>query len=183
MKKVLNFLCNLDLIIACIAATILITITFVGVWFRYLLRNPIQFQEEVQVWCFLYVIFFGGSYVFRTSGHIGIDIIVDSFHGKLREVFEIFGTVVAVIVLVYAFTKGCSLVEQLFRTNRISNILRLPYGIFYICEPIGCILMIINAVAVCYRDHIMVLLGKKEQQQSIRDIAIANNEEGGVINE
>jgi len=169
-KKILKTLANLDVLIASAAIVALIIVTFTGVIARYVFKAPFGWQEEVQVLCFLYTIFFGASFAVRTSGHIGIDIIVDSLHGKIREIAEILITVIVTVVLIYCFTKGCALVEQLYNTNRMSNMLQLPYGLFYICEPIGCVLMILNMIAVTWNDHVLVLLGKKEAIKGVRDI-------------
>lgn len=169
-KKILKPFVNIDILIASIAMVALIFVTFIGVIARYVFKAPFGWQEEVQVLCFLYTIFFGASFAVRTTGHIGIDILVDSFHGKIREILEILITVIVTIVLIYCFSKGCALVEQLFNTNRVSNMLQVPYGLFYICEPIGCILMILNMFAVTWNDHILVLLGKKEAIKGVRDI-------------
>ena len=170
VKKILKSLANIDVIMASVSLTVLIIITFAGVIARYAFKSPFGWMEEMQVLCFLYTIFFGGSYAVRVSGHIGIDILVDSFHGKIREIFEIIITVIVTFTLVYCFVKGCNLVEQLFNTNRMSNMLQIPYALFYMCEPIWCILMILNMCAVTWNDHVLVLLGKKEAIKGVRDI-------------
>ena len=169
-KKILKSLANIDVIVSSLALTVLIIVTFTGVIARYVFKAPFGWQEEVQVLCFLYTVFFGGSYAVRVSGHIGIDIIVDSLHGKIREIAEILISVVVTVILLYAFAKGCALVEQLFNTNRMSNMLQIPYAYFYMCEPIGFVLFILNMFAVTWNDHVLVLLGKKEAIKGVRDI-------------
>lgn len=50
---------NLDVMIAGIALVILIICTFMGVVMRYFFNNPFVWLQEVQLWCFTWVVFFG----------------------------------------------------------------------------------------------------------------------------
>lgn len=143
-NKIANYLLNLDLVIACIALIILILVTFFGVFMRYFLNNPFIWQEEVQLWCFVWVIFFGASAAFRSGGHIAIDILVDTLPKGVQKGIEVFNYCVVMTILFYLFIQGSNLIEQMVTTSRVSNILRVPYSLIYSAFPIGCILMMIN---------------------------------------
>ena len=70
MKKnpLMKILCNLDLFIASIAMVVLTLVTAAGVVMRYIVKNPILWQEEVQAFCQVWMIFLGASVAFR-AGH------------------------------------------------------------------------------------------------------------------
>lgn len=56
-NKRLKSLLNLDLLVASISLITLIIITFFGVLMRYIFNNPFVWQQEVQLWCFVWVVF------------------------------------------------------------------------------------------------------------------------------
>jgi len=147
-NKVLNALLNLDLLIAGISLSVLIVITFLGVIMRYFVNNPFVWQEEVQLWCFVWVVFFGGSVAFRSGSHVAIDIVVDLLPDSLKKVVDILVYFVVMVVLLYLSIHGSNLVIQLASTGRLTNILQVPYSIIYSSLPIGCVLMMMNYTLV-----------------------------------
>ncbi|WP_291633177.1 TRAP transporter small permease [Clostridium sp.] len=147
-NKTLNALLNLDLIIAVISLIVLIIITFLGVIMRYFANNPFIWQQEVQLWCFVWIVFFGSSAAFRSGSHVAIDLVVDLLPDSLKKVVDILGYFVMMGVLIYLTIHGSNLVIQLASTNRLTNILRVPFSIIYSAFPIGCVLMMINYTLV-----------------------------------
>jgi len=146
-KKLLDLLLNLDYLVATIALLTLVAVTFMGVIMRYFANNPIIWQEEVQSWCMVWIVFIGSSAAVRSGSHIAIDVIVDLMPPKLKKIVEYFGYLVFIGVLIYLFIQGNALVGQLARTNRTTNILKVPYYLIYGVMPVGCVLMIINQIA------------------------------------
>ncbi|MDF2858022.1 MAG: hypothetical protein K0Q87_3873, partial [Neobacillus sp.] len=143
-NKALNYLLNLDLFITGITLVILIAVTFTGVITRYFFSSPIMWLEEVQLWCFVWIAFFGGGAAFRTHSHVAIDVLVDMFPVSLKRIIEVVIYVVVMGVLLYFMIHGGKLVGQLARTGRLTNILDIPYPVIYSAFPIGCGLMMIN---------------------------------------
>jgi TRAP-type C4-dicarboxylate transport system permease small subunit len=150
-KKVLNTILNLDLIIAGIALTALILFTFSGVIMRYLVNRPITWGEEFQLFCIVVIVFLGAGAGFKMGTHVAIDIIVERFPEKARKIVEIIICVFSIIVLIYFTVQSSSLAAQMFRTNRISNILHIPYFLIYGTFPAGCLLMIGSYILSVYR--------------------------------
>ncbi|MBB6218518.1 TRAP-type C4-dicarboxylate transport system permease small subunit [Anaerosolibacter carboniphilus] len=143
-NKALNYLLNLDLFVTGIALAFLIAVTFMGVITRYFFSSPFMWLEEVQLWCFVWITFFGGGAAFRTGSHVAIDVLVDMFPTNLKKIIEVFIYVVVLGVLIYFTIHGSNLVGQLLRTGRTTNILNIPYPVIYAAFPIGCVLMMIN---------------------------------------
>ncbi|MFZ5967433.1 MAG: TRAP transporter small permease [Bacillota bacterium] len=143
-KKTLNYLLNMDMFIAGASLIVLIVVTFFGVLMRYLFNSPFVWQEEVQLWCFVWVVFFGGSAAFRSGSHVAIEVLVERMPPMLKKMVEGLIYIVVMIVLSYFTVHGSRLVEQLSRTGRMTNILDIPYPVIYAAFPIGCILMMIN---------------------------------------
>jgi len=143
-NKLIHLLSNLDWAVTCIAMAVLIFVTFLGVIMRYFLNSPLVWTEEVQLWCFVWVAFIGGGATFRMGEHVAIDIFVDLLPKALRKVVRVFEYIVVVAVLLYYTKYSSVLVQQMIRTERVTNILGIPYGLIYAALPVGCILMIIS---------------------------------------
>lgn len=138
IKDLIHKILNIDIIISGIALIILVLITFCGALMRYLLNNPIIWQEEVQIGLAIWVIFFGASAAFRYSNHIAIDMIVDMFPKKIQKIIECFIAIVTILILFFILVNGKNLILQFIKTNRTTNILHIPSQYIYCAIPIGC---------------------------------------------
>ncbi len=159
-KKWVNAVLNVDVLLAGICLIILVAITFLGVIMRYFFNNPFVWQEEIQLWLFLWIAFFGGSAAFRTKNHVEIDMVVELLPSKVQKLVQILIYAVVVIVLGYLCGKGMKMVEQFIATNKSTFVLSVPSSLIYSVVPIGCILMIINYTMVVWQDYFAK--GKKE---------------------
>jgi TRAP-type C4-dicarboxylate transport system permease small subunit len=157
-KKLLNVLLNLDLAIACISMAALILFTFFAVIMRYIVTRPVSWGEEFQLACVVIAVFFGGSAGFRLGGHVAIDFLVDAMPKKIRSAFEKAVYVFSILILIYFMYNSAIYVRQMAATDRITNILHIPYAVIYAVFPIACVLMIINYTASVYRK----ITGKEE---------------------
>jgi len=150
-KKVFKYLLNLDYLIAGIALIVLVAITFTGVIMRYFVNDPFVWLEEVQLMCFVWIVFFGAGAAFRSGSHVSIEFIVEKLPNKLRKIAEVLIYIIAVAILSVYMMQGLKLIQQLISTQRATNIFKIPYPLIYSSFPIGCILMIINYTIVTYK--------------------------------
>lgn len=158
-NKAMKVLGNLDLGLGCVLAAFLILLTFAGVLMRYIMRSPITWQEEVQMLLFLWITFLGGSAAFRTGGHIAIEILVDSLPKKIGALVEKVGVLVQLTILGYLFMQELAYYNQLVSTNKVTNLLRIPFAYAYLVVPVGGALMIISMLFYAYK----VYFGKKNE--------------------
>ncbi|MDR1827055.1 MAG: TRAP transporter small permease [Methylobacteriaceae bacterium] len=139
-----------DIYIACVAFTVLVTVTFFGVIMRYFVNKPLIWQEEIQFLTIIWVIFLGAGAAFRTGNHVAIEIIVDALPKKLKRSIELIDYLIVVAALVYICYQSSILVKQMYVTERVTNILHVPYYIVWGAVPFGCILSIINCTLVTF---------------------------------
>lgn len=144
MKKKIVSILNMDYIISILSLIVLVGVTFLGVIMRYFFNNPILWQEEVQLLCFLWIIFFGAGAAFRTGSHVAIDILVELVPINIRMIIEIFNYILTISILIFFYSHSSSLIQQMVTSERITSILHIKYSIIYIAFPISCIIMIIN---------------------------------------
>ena len=160
-NKALKILGNLDLGLGCVLAAILIVLTFSGVLMRYILRSPITWQEEVQMLLFLWITFLGGSAAFRTGGHIAIEILVDTLPKKIGGAIEKVGVLIQLVILGYLFSQEWAYYMQMVSTNKVTNLLRIPFAYAYLVVPVGGALMILSMLFYTYK----VYFGKKDEKK------------------
>ena len=149
-NKTLKILGNLDVGVSCVMMVALVILTFVGVLMRYIMRSPITWQEEVQMLLFLWIVFLGGAGAFRAGSHIAIEILVDALPKKIGGVIERFDVLLQLLILVYLFWQEIQYYNQLIVAGRVTNLLRLPYGVAYAVVPIGGALMLISMLYAAY---------------------------------
>ena len=150
-----KFLRNFDFAIAGVALTVLILVTFFGVIMRRFFGSPFVWQEEVQLFCMVWIVYFGGSAAFRTESHVAIDVLVDRFPMKVQRVINILIYLVVVVILGYAISQFVVFLEQLVNTNRQTNLLHIPYVIIYSALPVGFVLMIINYTFMTFKHDLL----------------------------
>ena len=152
MKKLYKVISNIDLAITTISFTILIGLTFFGVIFRYFFSSPWMWLEEIQLWCFVWIVFFGASMAFRIGGHVSIEVIVDAFPKKVGRVIEKIDNLVVVAILITFFVLSIRYTTQMISIQRVTSILRIPYSVIYGAVPFSIALMIFNFVVSCFTE-------------------------------
>lgn len=150
-KTWLKVLTNIDVAGASLALVVLTILTFAGVFFRYVFRNPILWIEEIQAFCQVWVVFLGGSVAFRTGSHVAIEMVVDTLPEKSRKVMEYIIDFIVLCVLVYLCVQVQGYITQVFgKSGRPTPILRIPYALVYGIAPYGVAAMIISYFAGKY---------------------------------
>lgn len=150
-ERIKKILCNLDIGVAGAALVVLVTVTFANVVMRRAFNHPIQWTEEVQKACFLWITYIGAGAVFRNGGHVAIDIIVDLFPEKLQKIIELIGLVITVYVIGNFFVQSLTLVQQFAAMGRETNLLKIPYVYIYSAIPAGCVTMLLSVAAVEFK--------------------------------
>ena len=141
-KTWLKILCNLDLFIASVAMIVLTLVTAAGVFMRYIVKNPILWQEEVQAFCQVWMIFLGASVAFRGGSIVAIEMLVEALPEKAQRIVGYVVDLIVLFVLAFLMVKSQAYITQVFgRSGRPTPILRIPYTLIYGIAPYGCGLM------------------------------------------
>ena len=147
----LKILCNLDLFIASIAMVVLTLVTAAGVVMRYVVKSPILWQEEVQAFCQVWMIFLGASVAFRAGSIVAIEMVVESLPEKAQRIVGYIVDMIVLFVLSFLMVKSHAYIQQVFgQSGRPTPILRIPYTLIYGVAPYGCALMMISYILSKY---------------------------------
>lgn len=144
MEKLKKIIGNIDTIIAGLSLCIIVVITIAGVIMRKVVNQPIAWLEEMQLFFFIYAIFFGGSVAFRYGNQVSIDLIANRLKGNARKALEIFDLIVTVIVLVYYSYGGYLLMRSV--TKKVTPYFKINYAFIDVAAPIGLLLMAIQYI-------------------------------------
>lgn len=152
----IKLICNLDLLLGSAILIGLVLVTSISVFMRYILRAPLLWQEEVQAFCQVWLVFLGGSVAFRTGGIVAIEMIVDAITPNYRRYFEYLIDFVVIFTLTYLAVQARAYLIQVFlRNGRATPILRIPYATLYGVAPYGCVLMLLSYLANRYIPHLV----------------------------
>jgi tripartite ATP-independent periplasmic transporter dctQ component len=132
---------NIDYFISGVSLLILVILTFIGVFRRYFFNAPIPYLQEMQLFCAVWMVFWGGSVAVRKSGIVSIDFIVSFFSKKTQFIWTIIVTLLCIAVLLFLAINGFKQLVFMAQTTRGTYVLGIPYSIIYSAFPAGCCLM------------------------------------------
>lgn len=142
MKKTLNALLNLDTLVAGVGLVLIVVMTVAGVFMRKVMGRPFAWMEEMQIFFFIWTIFFGGSVAFRTGSQVSIDLIAVRLSPRARCILDIVDYLITVLVLAYLTKGGYQLMMSV--TKKVTPYFKISYSLIDLAVPIGCVLMIIQ---------------------------------------
>ena len=147
MKKdnlFLKLLFNIDVAIGSLMLALLILVTVIGVFFRYVLNMPFTWLEEIQLACMVWITFSASGAAFRYGNHVAIEMLVDLFPEKVQKIFDVIISVIVTIVLLYFFWKSIGYINIFIKSGRATPMFKIPYALIYGIAPVMCIDMIIS---------------------------------------
>jgi TRAP-type transport system small permease protein len=108
---------------------------FLQLLFRYVLKNPLGFTEEVARYSYIWLTFIGVSLMIKKRGHIRIDYFVEKLPLKIKIVVRIMSEALVIIICLYLLKESIGYLEV---TSRIkSPALQIPRSFLNISMIIG----------------------------------------------
>lgn len=152
MNRILSIVDNvierIEIFISTICFTLMTIITLFGVFFRFVLNNPLIWAEESARYLMIWGIFIGISIATRKNSHLGIDIIAANSPPKVRKALTYGSSILLIITFIVMFVLSAMYVQTALRTGQTSPILNIPYWLIYLALPIGFGLSALRAVQV-----------------------------------
>jgi TRAP-type C4-dicarboxylate transport system permease small subunit len=122
------------------------TLGILSDWMGY----SIPWITEVSVILFSWVIFIGAGVITRTNSHISLDVLIERFPQKIRQILKIANVLLILIVafvMVYFGGKHALFVGKYQKTVY----LHISLFYLYISVPVGGVLLAINALGIIFR--------------------------------
>ncbi|XXM70718.1 TRAP transporter small permease [Lysinibacillus sphaericus] len=140
---ILKWIKSVDDIISTIALSLIILLTGINVFLRFVMDNPVAWVEEVTIGLFIWVVFIGISSAMRRESHIGVDYFIKKMPKPLRILCEAIRAAAIYYVLIYVFVfLGIGLAEQ--AVSKVTPILGVKYLYIDAAVPLGGILAAIH---------------------------------------
>lgn len=126
MKRLGGWISNVDNIFASISLILIISVTVVGVFMRFVMGEPLKSTEEVSLALFVWFTFLGASVVTKEDGHVGIDYFVAKLNSSLQKVAFLFREAILLILNIFVFIYlGAQLTTQ--AATKLTPVLRVSY--------------------------------------------------------
>jgi TRAP-type transport system small permease protein len=132
--------------VAALLAVLFVILVFLQVIFRYLLKSPIQWSEELIVLFFQWTIFLGAAVSVKHDMHFRLDFLTRNLTARTRFYTEILASLVMIAVAVTMVVKGVAMV-WLTRNATFATI-KMSRGVSYVTIPISGMLMIIYLIPI-----------------------------------
>ena len=72
-----------------ISAIAELVVTFAQVLFRYVLKSPLPWSQDVLRLAFTYLVFWGAAWCVREKGHLNVDVVLTAIPVRLRAAVEL----------------------------------------------------------------------------------------------
>jgi TRAP-type C4-dicarboxylate transport system permease small subunit len=129
----------------------MIIISFLQVFFRYVLNSPLFASEEIARLFAVWLTFLGSSVAIRYREHISVDIAYIRVSPKVQRIFDLLTDIFLFVFHVFLIVEGTKL-SYMFRKFE-SHALRFSMSFFFSALPItACFILIFLAQAI--RDDI-----------------------------
>lgn len=117
---------------------------FLQLLFRYLLKDPLLYAEEVARYSYIWITFIGLSLSTKTKEHIRIDFLVEKLPKKIKEFINIIIELFTLAFMIFLTYWGIRLAN--FNRVMLSPALRMPLNFVYYSFPFGTALASIRTI-------------------------------------
>ncbi len=119
-------------------------ITFVAVFFRFVMHSPLTWTEEVARYMMVWVTFMGAGLAMGKRRHIGVTMALDLLPRRLRLTADAVAKYIMAAFFCAMIYYGAKFTLSL--RTQISPALGLPMIFPYIAVPIGCFYMLLQVL-------------------------------------
>lgn len=139
-----NYLENLGVITSGISLVIMVIVVLMGVFYRYVLNNPLLWSEELSRYMMIWMAFLALISACKTNDNIALLFVRNLLPKKIQVIIKYFNRFLIICFLYIIAVYGYS--GALRGMRQYSASLNVPLGIFFIVIPISAILVIIQII-------------------------------------
>lgn len=159
LKLLDQALCSAENGTSAICFTLMSLITLAGVFFRYVVKSPIIWAEELSRYLMIWGVFIGISIVTRKKAQLGVDIFVSMAPPKIKKALALLSHLLLTLTYTIVFYLSCRFTMDAAKTGQLTPILRIPFFWVYLSLPVGFCLSTIRSLQILIKEY---LLGQKD---------------------
>ena len=122
-----------------VLSILIFVVVFLQVLFRYLLRQPLFWSEELPRYLLIWMCFLAAAVAQKHDAHINITLCLAPLSARARRLLKIL-TDAVILAFLWILIYSGGLVTSITAHHR-STALQLPMGLVYAALPVGAILM------------------------------------------
>ncbi len=133
---------------------LMIIISFLQVFFRYVLNNPLFASEELARLFGVWLTFLGSALAIRYREHIAVDIVYIRVPDRLKKIFNLLSNIILAGFQIFLVIEGAKLSYMFHKFE--SHALRFSMSFFFSALPITAFLILIF-LAKAIKEDIAIL--------------------------
>jgi len=122
-----------------VLSSLIFVVVFLQVVFRYVLRQPLFWSEELPRYLLIWMSFLAAALAQKQDAHINITLCLAPLSTRARQVLKIL-TDAVILAFLWVLVYSGGLVTSITAHHR-STALQLPMGLVYAALPVGAALM------------------------------------------
>ncbi|CDZ75346.1 Hypothetical protein ING2D1G_1207 [Peptoniphilus sp. ING2-D1G] len=139
MKQTLYKLRKIERALVAIGLFAMMIIISYAVFNRFVLKNPLAWNEELTRYIFIWVIILGTNIGIEENAHVGIEFFRNLFPENITKFIEKFAIFGCFVFCVYMVMSGIQLTFA--QSNQLSASLGMSMAYVYVAIPVGFALM------------------------------------------
>lgn len=123
-------------------------VVLLGVLFRYVLKAPLPWSEELARYLMIWGASLGASIAYRQGTHIAVTVLVDKARGPVGKALTGIAQILVVVFMTMITFQGFLLVSKL--SGQTSPAMEIPMAWPYLAIPIGCLFILFEALVMIF---------------------------------
>lgn len=123
---------------------LIVTVTFLQVFYRYVLHRPLVWSDELAIYLFIWIAFLGASMGVAADGHYGLELIKNKLPPRLLSVCY---AIIYLASFYFLLTVAILGTQMVIETRHVSTSLQVSMRWFYSAIPTGGFLMCFHLLA------------------------------------
>ena len=144
-SKLLKKISKINIILIIILAITMTVSVSMGVFYRYILRAPLRWPEELARYLMIAITYLGSAIAFRERKHAKLSFVMERLPSKAVFILKLFGDILVLLFLAFVVYESSKLafIEGPAQT---SPGLRISMMYAFVAIPIGSSLMILQII-------------------------------------
>jgi len=126
---------------------------FLQVVNRFIFKIPVMWPEELARYLMIWMSFVAGAVGFRKGAHMGVDILVNKFTGKSKQVLIMIQSMLIILFTVVVAYFAMVVINMQLTTGQLSPALQINLAYIYLAILVWTILTLVEVIALIFKKN------------------------------
>ncbi len=146
-NTVFDRILSITIVLASVLLVFVLITVSADVFFRYFLRRPLAWVNEVTTYIMLYIVFLGAAWLLKRNGHVFVDVVISRLKPGDAALLNIITSALGAIICLVITWFGVDVTWYNYREGIPSiQFLRTPLFLIAGIIPVGSFLLFIQFV-------------------------------------